>query len=300
MPACGSGPATLIAASSCSDTSVAAGSHTYVVTAVYRSWTAVSAASTAVTVIVNLSHKVAFTSQPPGSVTAGAPMTGIRVQLQSIWLGLPLSREGVPVTISLGANSAGGTLDGTQTVNTDGNGAATFNTLSIKKAGAGYTLVATSPGYEGTVSTSFTVTAAAAAQLVVTSPASVTGIASATANIGPITVERRDAFGNPTSAGQPALALQTSAIGTGYFAAAAGSPGPTTLSIPAGSASASFYYGNRKTGSTSLQFSASGLTAAPAVSIVVTAAAANKLVFDLPAGGDPQDRGLQRHCPGSG
>lgn len=287
MPACGSGPAALIAASSCSDTSVAAGSYTYVVTAVYRSWTAVSAASATVTVVSNLSNKVAFTSGPPGSVTAGAAMTPLRVQLQTKDLGTPVPTAGVPVTISIGTNPAGGTLGGTLTVNTDGTGTATFTDLNIKKAGTGYTLAASSPGYEGAVSISFTVTAASATQLVVTSAVSVTGIASATANIGPITVERRDAFGNPASAGQPALALQTTPVGTGYFAAAAGGSGLTALSIPAGSASVSFYYGDRKTGSTSLHFSANGVTESQAISVVISAAPAKKLKLNLP---DPVPR----------
>jgi hypothetical protein len=280
MPACGSGPAILIAASSCSDTSVAAGSHKYVVTAVYRSWTAISAASAAVTVIMNLSDKVAFTTQPPGNVIAGTALTGLRVQLRSVALGLPIPQAGVSVTISMGANPAGGTLSGSLTVNTDAKGAATFNDVNIKKAGTGYTLVASSPGYEGTVSSSFTVTAAAATQLVVTSPTSVNGVASGTTNIGPITVERRDMHGNPTSVGAAALALQTNPVGTGYFATAIGVSGPYTLSIPAGSASASFYYGNKTKGSASLQFSAPGLIAPQAISVGVTAASPSKLVFD--------------------
>ncbi len=282
MPACGSGPAALVTASSCSDTGVAAGSHTYVVTAVFRSWTAVSAA---VTVVVDASNKVAFTSGPAANVTAGAPMTGLGVQLQTNALGL--ATAGVPVTISIGANPNGGTLSGTQTVNTDGTGTATFNDLNIRTAGAGYTLVASSPGYEGTVSATFTVTAASASQLVVTSSSSVSGIASATANIGPITVERRDAFGNPASIGQPALTLQPTAIGTGYFAAAAGGSGPISLSIPAGSASVSFYYGNRTAGSTALQFGAQGVTVSQAISVVVSAAPASKLQLTLP---DPVPR----------
>jgi hypothetical protein len=251
-----------------------------VVTAVYRSWTAISAASPAVTVIMNLSDKVAFTAQPPGNVIAGTALTGLGVQLRSVALGLPIPQAGVSVTISMGANPAGGTLSGSLTVNTDAKGAATFNDVNIKKAGTGYTLVASSPGYEGTVSSSFTLTAAAATQLVVTSPTSVTGIASGTTNIGPITVERRDMHGNPASVGADALALQTNPVGTGYFATAIGGSGPYTLSIPAGSASASFYYGNKTMGSASIQFSAPGLIAPQAISVGVTAASPSKLVFD--------------------
>ncbi|KRA37526.1 MULTISPECIES: hypothetical protein [unclassified Nocardioides] len=51
--ACGSSPTSLITSTSCTDTSVANGAHSYRVTAVYRSWTATSApANVTVTVIV--------------------------------------------------------------------------------------------------------------------------------------------------------------------------------------------------------------------------------------------------------
>ena len=49
-PACASSPATLLTATSCTDAGVADGSYTYQVTAVYHSWTAVSAPSGSVTV----------------------------------------------------------------------------------------------------------------------------------------------------------------------------------------------------------------------------------------------------------
>jgi hypothetical protein len=63
-----------------------------------------------------------------------------------------------PVTIALGANPAGGTLSGTTTVNAVG-GVATFAGLSIDKAGAGYTLVASAAGLSSSTSTAFTITA---------------------------------------------------------------------------------------------------------------------------------------------
>jgi hypothetical protein len=49
-PACGSSATSPVSGTSCSDTSVASGTYTYAVTAVYHSWTAVSAASGPVTV----------------------------------------------------------------------------------------------------------------------------------------------------------------------------------------------------------------------------------------------------------
>lgn len=277
--ACGSSPAAPIAATACTDTSVPPGTHRYVVTAVHLSWSASSAASADVS-ILSLG-KLAFTSQPPSSVTAGTPMT-VSVQLQTTQLGTPIMMAGVPVTIGIGANPGGGTLAGTLTVNTDGTGVATFSGISINKAGAGYTLVASSGDYSGVVSTSFTVTAAAATQLLVTTPTTLTGVASATASIGPITMERRDVYGNPATAGSTTVTLTAGSGGTGLFAAAAGGPGVASVNIAAGLASTSFYYGDTKSGSR--PFTATGLGEPLTVPVEIMAAAASKLVFDaIPA-----------------
>jgi hypothetical protein len=61
-----------------------------------------------------------------------------------------------PVTIAIGANAGGGTLGGTKTVSASG-GVASFSTLSIDKQGAGYTLVASSPGLTSATSDPFTI-----------------------------------------------------------------------------------------------------------------------------------------------
>ena len=272
MPACDSGPSALITATSCTDTAPG-GSHAYQVTAVYRSWTAVSQASATVDVVLSLNNLV-VTSQPGISVVAGSAIATVRVEAQTA-LGLPVAN--VPVTISLGTNPGGGSLSGTVSATTNGSGVATFSGLSIHTAGTGYTLVASSGGYSNVATTSFTVTAAAATQLVVTSPASVTGVASATASIGPVTVERRDAYGNPTTAGSTTVTLTASSGGTGLFAAAAGGPGITSVNIAAGLASTAFYYGDTKSGSR--PFTATGLGEPLTVPVEITAAAPSHLKF---------------------
>jgi hypothetical protein len=63
---------------------------------------------------------------------------------------------GVPVSIALGQNPAGGALTGTLTRNTS-SGVATFNDLKINLAGSGYTLIATSPALEPAETAPFTV-----------------------------------------------------------------------------------------------------------------------------------------------
>jgi hypothetical protein len=286
MPACGSGPAALVTRTSCSD-AAPAGEHAYVVTAVYRSWTAASSPSATVNVLLSVNNTLAFTSQP-GNVTAGT-LPAVRVQLQTMGLGLiPVAQrtKDVLVTVALGDYPAGGSLTGASaafSAYTDQDGVATFTNLSITKAGAGYSLVVSSSAYAGAVSDRFAVTAGPASQLVVTSAPSLDGLASATANIAPITVERRDLYGNPTSAGLPALSVQTNSVSAGFFAAAVGGSGPFSMTIPAGSASTTFYYGNTRMGSASLQFGAPGLSAPPVVSVRVSAGAPSKVVFDAMA-----------------
>jgi hypothetical protein len=83
--ACGSSSSSLISGTSCSDTNVPNATYTYKVTAVYHTWTAVSAASTPVTVAADLTAPSITTTFPTeGGVykssgwTAGcSPNTGI-------------------------------------------------------------------------------------------------------------------------------------------------------------------------------------------------------------------------------
>ncbi|MBT2594661.1 hypothetical protein J7I92_05050 [Arthrobacter sp. ISL-72] len=280
MLACGSSPAAPITGTGCTDSSVPEGTHRYVVTAIYRSWTAESAASGNVT--VNNISTINFTVQPAASVTAGS-VQSVTVELRTA-LGLKLMMAGVPVTIGIGNNPGGGTVTGPAlTANTNLLGEATFSGLTITKAGTGYTLLATSPGYSGAVSSAFTVTAAAAVRLVATGPAS--GTASATATVGPFTLERQDTYGNPVTSGSTDVTLASTSTGTKVFAATAGGASVTKVTIPAGAASASFFYGDTKAGSYSVTGTASGLIQA-AAPVIVSASAATTIEFvQGPAGG---------------
>src|SRR5438034_985734 len=71
------------------------------------------------------------------------------------------------VTVAIGTNPAGGTISGTTTVAAIA-GVATISRLSIDRAGAGYTLSATTPGLSGTPSVTFSIVPAAASQLAFT------------------------------------------------------------------------------------------------------------------------------------
>lgn len=154
VPACASSAASLISALTCTDVAVPDGTFTYVVTAVYRSWTARSLSSGSVK--VENAVALALLTQPT-DVFENAPITPApTVELRAA-AGNPFLSEGFQVTIAIGTNPSGGVLTGTATVLTDAAGVATFSGLSVTQLGVGYTLTATSPGLTPATSGPFTV-----------------------------------------------------------------------------------------------------------------------------------------------
>jgi hypothetical protein len=190
--ACASSPAALVTGTSCSDAAVPDGTYTYVVTAVYRSWTAASPASGSV-VVLNATQ-LAFSVQPSNAASTVAISPAVQVSLRSA-SGASVSAANVSVSVSLGTNPATGTLSGTLTALTNSSGTATFATLAIDKAGAGYTLTAGSPGLTGATSSSFTITVGAAAKL-------------------QFTTSPTDSFAGTTFYNQPVVVIQDAGANT--------------------------------------------------------------------------------------
>lgn len=87
-------------------------------------------------------QKLGFTTQP-ANAAPGATLNPVVVQVQNIG-GVAAASNGVPVTLTL--TSGSGILSGTLTQNTDANGQAIFNDLSIDTAGGGKQLTATASG----------------------------------------------------------------------------------------------------------------------------------------------------------
>ncbi len=105
--------------------------------------------------------RLAFGLQPAGAVAGSAMSPPPVVELLDV-TGNVATKLTDSVTLTIGANPAGGTLSGATTVVAVG-GLATFSNVSIDRAGAGYTLIATSGGLTPVTSQAFDVTAAAAA-----------------------------------------------------------------------------------------------------------------------------------------
>ncbi len=92
----------------------------------------------------------------------------------------------------------------------------------------------------------------------------VTGNAYTDANIGPITVTEETAAGQPTTVGET-VNLSSTSPGTYIFNTAQGATTPTgntSLTIPNGQSSVTFYYGDTRNGSPTITAAANGLTPA--------------------------------------
>ena len=131
---------------------------------------------------------------------------------------------------------------------TDADGRATSGVLTANTTSGTYSLTATT----GSVRATFTLTNSpgAATTFAITS-APVTGPASATATLGPITVQRQDLYGNPVSvpAGGTEVTIASDSSGTSVFATTLAGTSVTSILIPSGKSSATFYYGDSAPGS---------------------------------------------------
>jgi len=175
-----------------------------------------------------------FTVQP-GNTAATSPITPAVQVTASDAFGNRATGFAGNVTIAIGTNPGGGTLSGNVVVSAD-TGVATFPGLKIDKAGAGYTLVATSGALTQGLSQTFSITVGGPAKLAFTVQPSAT---QAGASITPaIQVAVQDAGGNlvPTATNSVAIAIAAnpggaSLSGTTTVAAVSGVAQFTNLSL---------------------------------------------------------------------
>ncbi len=215
--------------------------------------------------------QLVVTSQPPASTPAGTSFT-TSVAVEDAFGNLVTS-SAAPVNLAIATNPGGGALTcATDPLNASG-GVATFS-CSINKVGTGYTLTASSSGLTSATTGAFTITPALPSKFVITSTA-VSGAASSTATLGPITVQEQDAFGNPTTSAET-VNLASGSSGTKEFSATSGGTAITSVTIPSGSSSATFYYGDTKAGTPTI--TASGSLTSATQAVTVTAGTGTQLV----------------------
>ena len=231
-----------------------------------------AAASAAFSITPGTATQLAFTSQP-GTATAGNPISpAVQVTAQDA-LGNAVAGFTGTVTVALGNNPVAGTLTGTTTVAAT-NGVASFASLSIDRAGSGYTLTAAATGVTTGSSAAFSITPGTAATLLFTVQPS---NALAGAAITPaVQVVAHDAQGNTATgfSGNVTMALGANP-GSGTLA------GTTTVAAASGVATFANLSINKAGTGYTLTASASGPTSATSNPFTVSAAAATQLAFTV-------------------
>jgi hypothetical protein len=132
---------------------------------------------------VQVPTQLAFAVQP-GGAASGAPLSPQPVvRADDAFRALVPSYAGA-VTLTIGTNPAGGTLGGTTSVAATG-GVAAYSGLSIDRAGAGYTLVASAAGLAPTTSAPFDIAAPATSTPTPTPTSTATATATPTSTATP-------------------------------------------------------------------------------------------------------------------
>ncbi|MBE7454169.1 MAG: hemagglutinin [Kofleriaceae bacterium] len=207
----------------------------------------------------------------PASTTAGVAIApAVRVEARDPAGNVDVTFDG-PVTLTLGANPGGSTLGGTAMVMATA-GVATFADLTLDRVGAGYTLVAATPGLSSATSQGFAVTPAAATRLVfLAQPVS----SAAGSPLSPaVRLEALDPFGNRDTAFTGAVAL---AIADNPGASTLG--GATSVAATAGVASFTDLTLDRVGTGYTLAATAGGLTGVTSAPFDISPAVASRLAF---------------------
>jgi hypothetical protein len=217
----------------------------------------------------SLAERLAFRVQP-SNVAAGALMAPVEVAVVDAFGNL-VPDASATITLVLGATQGGGPISGTLEQATTG-GVARFDTLSLTRVAAGYTLIASAPGFDGIGSLTFHVTPGPAASLFfAVQPANVTA---GTAFAPAVQVGMRDAFGNQVTSSTASIQL---ALGN--------NPGNSTLAgtlsvaAPAGTATFTGVSLNRVGTGYTLTAASPGLPDVTSAAFNVAPGAARALAF---------------------
>ena len=174
-------------------------------------------------------NKLAFSQQPSGAPLGVAFTTQPQVTVQDTY-GNKVTSSGAPITIAIGTNPGGGTLNGTKTINAS-SGVATFTGISISKTGVGYTLVASATGLTSITSNPFNITAGTVSATVSTVTANPTAVTANGTSTSTITVTLLDAGSNPASGKTVTLTQGTGNSTISVASGASDSSGVVTFTV---------------------------------------------------------------------
>jgi hypothetical protein len=229
------------------------------------------ATSNPFTITVGAASKLAFGVQPSAENSATAISPSVTVRILDAGGNLTASGASVTVAITNGTGTSGAHLGGTASIGAS-SGTATFATLTIDSAGAGYTLSATSGGLTGTTSTTFTINVGPATKLGFrVEPNNPTGGVAFSPNIQ---VEVRDAGGNRVTSASTSIQL---ALNGGDAAATLSGSNPVSAS--SGLATFSGLSVDSAANNYTLVATGGGFTQATSTAFNVTVGPAAKIAF---------------------
>jgi hypothetical protein len=229
-----------------------------------------SATSAGFDVTAGAAVRLVFAVQPTHVIVGAAiaPVVVVRIEDAN---GNLVTGATDTVSLALGANPGGSSLGGATSTAAVG-GLVTFATLTLDKAGSGYTLAASAAGLGSVTSAAFDVSPGAAAQLVfaVQPTQLVAGATMAPA----VELRFEDAHGNPVTLTTNVVSL---ALGANPGSATLG--GATASAAVSGVASFSTLTLNKSGAGYTLVASASGVPSVTSAAFDVTAGSAVRLAF---------------------
>ena len=234
-------------------------------------------------VVVGSAAQVAFLTSPSGSA-AGSPFSSQPVAAVEDAGGNVVTSDASTIAISVtaGTGTNGATLTGCTGV--ESSGVETFSGCLMTTAGVEYTLTATDGSLAGGLSSPFNISPGPASALaIISSP--VSGTASASSTLGPITVQQQDSYGNPVPAqvGGMVVSLSSSSTLNPIFTAVSGSNiAVTAVSIPAGASSTTFFYGDELAGTPTITASLLGLSSGTQTEAIAPSAATQLVMTSQP------------------
>lgn len=217
---------------------------------------------------------IAFAQQPTDTLAGASFSPNVSVELKDQY-GNRATSTTKTVSLGFAANPTSTTLQGTTSVATPGGtGLATFSTISIQAASAGYQLRASVTGWSDVDSNAFAITPAAPNKLAYLSlPASITAGACSAASV----VEVRDTYNNPSDVGANTT-VNLSGTGITFYSDAGCTSSITSVSVASGTHAATFYFVPTTSGLIAVGASAGGLTGA-SQNLTVNPAVASKLAY---------------------
>jgi hypothetical protein len=251
-------------------------------------------------VTAGAASQLVFTSSPlTGPASSAANLGPVTVQEEDA-AGNAVDAGSGGVNVSLSANpSSGAVFSGSS-----GGSSVTSVTIPAGSAAASFYVGDSNNGSPVVTASATGLTSATqtetiqAVQLKITSN-QVSGPASSTATIGPIKVQLQTADGTPVTTGT-SLTLSSSSAGPDEFSADPGGTPESTITIPAGSSKASFYYGDEVAGKPTITVAGSG-GLSDTQKVTVTPAAAAGLVFsnvNVSSSKNPNGKSAKLACTG--